>query len=139
MIPAGTGNDFIKTTKTPKDPLEALAFILEHTARPIDIGRLNDRMFLNVCGTGYDVMVLDATVGDYEGDYRVGEHNSIPMLRMMEKSFRTLEICDDKTLIVLDHIARTLHKPHDELCRQVQGDGYLPAYDGMRLSVQAKV
>ena len=90
-------------------------------------------------GKRYDVMVLDATVGDYEGDYRVGEHNSIPMLRMMEKSFRTLEICDDKTLIVLDHIARTLHKPHDELCRQVQGDGYLPAYDGMRLSVQAKV
>ncbi len=59
MIPAGTGNDFIKTTKTPKDPLEALTFILEHTARPIDIGRLNDRMFLNVCGTGFDVMVLD--------------------------------------------------------------------------------
>ena len=59
MIPAGTGNDFIKTTGTPKDPMAALDFILTHKPRPVDIGRLNDRMFLNVCGTGFDVMVLD--------------------------------------------------------------------------------
>gem|GEM_PF-6633654 len=59
MIPAGTGNDFIKTTRTPAKPLAALDFILSHAPRPVDIGRLNDRMFLNVCGTGFDVTVLD--------------------------------------------------------------------------------
>ena len=59
MIPAGTGNDFIKTIGTPAKPLAALAFILDHKPRPVDIGRLNQRMFLNVCGTGFDVTVLD--------------------------------------------------------------------------------
>lgn len=59
VIPAGTGNDFIKTVALPKKPMDALNFILTHTPRPVDIGRLNDRFFLNVCGTGFDVTVLD--------------------------------------------------------------------------------
>lgn len=62
IIPAGTGNDFIKTVALPKKPLEALNFILTHPARPVDVGGLNDRLFLNVCGTGFDVTVLDYTL-----------------------------------------------------------------------------
>lgn len=61
IIPAGTGNDFIKTVGIPKRPMEALDFILTHDARPVDVGGLNDRLFLNVCGTGFDVTVLDYT------------------------------------------------------------------------------
>lgn len=62
IIPAGTGNDFIKTVSIPKKPLEALDFILTHEPRPVDVGGLNDRLFLNVCGTGFDVTVLDYTL-----------------------------------------------------------------------------
>lgn len=62
IIPAGTGNDFIKTTGTPAKPLDALDFILKGTPRPVDLCSLNDRMFLNVCGTGFDVTVLDNTL-----------------------------------------------------------------------------
>lgn len=62
IIPAGTGNDFIKTVSLPKKPLEALDFILTHEPRPVDVGGLNDRLFLNVCGTGFDVTVLDYTL-----------------------------------------------------------------------------
>lgn len=61
IIPAGTGNDFIKTVGIPGKPLEALEFILNHPARPVDVGGVNDRLFLNVCGTGFDVTVLDYT------------------------------------------------------------------------------
>lgn len=59
IIPAGTGNDFIKTLKIPRDPVEALKFILITKPRPVDVGKLNERIFLNVCGTGFDVTVLD--------------------------------------------------------------------------------
>ncbi|MBQ8537600.1 MAG: diacylglycerol kinase family lipid kinase [Clostridia bacterium] len=59
LIPAGTGNDFIKTAKISKDPLAALNFILTHEPRNVDTGKLNDRLFLNVCGTGFDVLTLD--------------------------------------------------------------------------------
>ena len=62
IIPAGTGNDFIKTVSITKKPMEALEFILTHDARPVDVGGLNDRLFLNVCGTGFDVTVLDYTL-----------------------------------------------------------------------------
>ena len=61
IIPAGTGNDFIKTVGLPTKPLDALDFILSHNPRPVDVGGLNDRLFLNVCGTGFDVTVLDYT------------------------------------------------------------------------------
>ncbi|MBR2823895.1 MAG: diacylglycerol kinase family lipid kinase [Clostridia bacterium] len=59
VIPAGTGNDFIKTAKIPKDPMEALNAALTGTAAPVDMGRLGEGSFLNVCGTGFDVTVLD--------------------------------------------------------------------------------
>ena len=59
IIPAGTGNDFIKTIGIPKDPLAALEAALNGKPAPIDMGRLNDGSFLNVCGTGFDVTVLD--------------------------------------------------------------------------------
>jgi len=59
VIPAGTGNDFIKTIGIPKDPLAALETALNGEAKPTDMGWLNDSSFLNVCGTGFDVTVLD--------------------------------------------------------------------------------
>lgn len=62
IIPAGTGNDMIKTVSIPKKPLEALDFILTHEPRPVDVGGLNERLFLNVCGTGFDITVLEYTL-----------------------------------------------------------------------------
>lgn len=59
IIPAGTGNDFIKSLQSPKKPMEALEFILNNPPLPVDVGSLNDRFFLNCCGVGFDVCVLD--------------------------------------------------------------------------------
>lgn len=59
IIPAGTGNDFIKTVRIPKEPMAALEFVLTHTPRAVDIGSINQQHFLNVCGTGFDVTVLE--------------------------------------------------------------------------------
>lgn len=59
VIPAGTGNDFIKTLGLPKDPLAALDFVLAHPARDTDVGDVNGRLFLNEIGTGFDVTVLN--------------------------------------------------------------------------------
>lgn len=59
VVPAGTGNDFIKTLGVPRKPLPALEFILSHPARPTDVGEINGRVFINEIGTGFDVSVLD--------------------------------------------------------------------------------
>ena len=59
IIPAGTGNDFIKTLSIPREPATALEFALTHPAQPTDAGEINGQVFLNEIGTGFDVSVLD--------------------------------------------------------------------------------
>lgn len=59
VIPAGTGNDFIKVIGTPRKWQDALEYVLTHPAHPLDTGTINDSFFINVCGAGFDVMVLD--------------------------------------------------------------------------------
>lgn len=59
ILSAGTGNDFVKALNTPRKWKEAMDFILTHPPRPIDTGVMNDTFFINVCGAGFDVMVLD--------------------------------------------------------------------------------
>jgi phosphoribosyl 1,2-cyclic phosphate phosphodiesterase len=78
-----------------------------------------------------DMAVLDATCGDYEGDWRVGSHNSIPMIRMMLPSLRAWGVIHDETRIYLSHIAPKLHVSHDETVELVAKDGLLVAYDGL--------
>lgn len=82
-------------------------------------------------GKKYDVMILDATVGDTVGDYRIGEHNSIPMLRLMVPSFEPLEIADRNTQFIISHLAMCLHKSHERTQQLVEEDGFTVAYDGM--------
>ena len=58
-IPAGTGNDFLKSLRVPSDPEKALEHILAAPVRRIDVGVLNQALFANECGAGFDVAVLD--------------------------------------------------------------------------------
>ena len=82
-----------------------------------------------------DMLVLDATCGDYEGDYRIAEHNSIPMIRLMLPSFKKTGIINDDTKIYLSHIAPSLHKPHDEIQADVAKDGLIVAHDGLTVQL----
>lgn len=82
-----------------------------------------------------DLIVLDGTVGDYVGDYRMAEHNSIPMIRLMLPSLRKIGAIGDGTLIYLSHIARTLHTRHDELCTILARDGMHAACDGLEIKL----
>ncbi len=58
FVPCGTGNDFAKTLRLPKDPVQALLFQLDNPGRLIDCGMVNEHTFLNVAGTGFDIEVL---------------------------------------------------------------------------------
>lgn len=59
VIPAGTGNDFVKTIGVPQDPEKALERVLASEPQKTDMGEINGEMFLNEIGTGFDVSVLD--------------------------------------------------------------------------------
>jgi len=62
IIPAGTGNDFIKTVGIPNDPEIAAEILFKEKQKKVDIGLADGkRYFLNVSGTGFDVEVLKNT------------------------------------------------------------------------------
>lgn len=82
-----------------------------------------------------DVFIVDATCGDYVDDRRVGEHNSIPMLRLLLPSLKTLEIINDETKVFLTHVAPSLHKSHEETQEIVEKDGMNVAYDGLTIEL----
>ena len=75
IIPAGTGNDFIKTAGIPREPDRAMETILQRNTASVDMGTLNDGSFLNVCGTGFDVTVLD-----YTEKFKTRFHGLLPYL-----------------------------------------------------------
>ncbi len=78
----------------------------------------------------FDIMVLDCTMGDYVGDYRIFEHNSISTLRQMLPTFKNEKIITEKTKVIFSHIAPSLHKPHNELVNIARELCAEVAYDG---------
>ncbi|MFN8096301.1 MAG: diacylglycerol kinase family protein [Vicinamibacteria bacterium] len=70
LVPGGTGCDLAKTIGVPPRDIHACCrIILAGHTRTIDVGRIEDRHFLNIAGFGYDVAVLEDSwsVGYLEG------------------------------------------------------------------------
>ncbi len=58
VIPAGTGNDFIRMLGIPGNPMQAIDTLLDGTTRTIDLGQVeDDRCFVNGLGIGLDAQV----------------------------------------------------------------------------------
>lgn len=58
IIPAGTGNDFVRSIGIERDFISALNVVIEGKYELIDIGEVNDRFFLNVVSFGIDSDVV---------------------------------------------------------------------------------
>jgi diacylglycerol kinase (ATP) len=58
VIPAGSGNDFIKMLNLPLDLNSAIQVIKNNEIMWVDIGRVNDRYFPNGMGIGFDAVVV---------------------------------------------------------------------------------
>lgn len=80
----------------------------------------------------FNLMVFDCTVGDRD-DWRLFEHNTIPMLRIMIEGIKTADILDDNGMLVASHLARTLHSSHEETKKILEEIDMITAHDGMKL------
>jgi len=70
LVPGGTGCDLAKTLGIPpRDVGACCRIVLAGETRTIDVGRIEDKHFLNIAGFGYDVAVLEDSwsVGYLEG------------------------------------------------------------------------
>lgn len=78
----------------------------------------------------FDVMVLDCTVGDMD-DWRMFEHNTIPMLRMMMREIQNQKLVSQNGVVIASHMAKTLHSSHEETAEILKKFGMAAAFDGM--------
>lgn len=57
IVPMGSGNGYARSLGLPRDPAAALHLALEGTPRRMDVGYLNERLFLGTAGIGFDARV----------------------------------------------------------------------------------
>ena len=61
LVASGTGNDFAKTVGIPAtDPAAMAQLAIDGPDERIDMGRMGDRLFLNIAGFGFDASVARA-------------------------------------------------------------------------------
>lgn len=57
VVRAGNGNDFARAQGIPKDVEKALNLISQGKIEPVDLGKVNDRVFVNAFGVGFDAKI----------------------------------------------------------------------------------
>jgi len=59
VVPMGSGNGYSRSLELPRGAEEALRVALTGASRSMDVGYLNDRLFLGTAGIGFDARVAD--------------------------------------------------------------------------------
>ncbi len=59
IIPAGTGNDFSRSLNIPFDVEDAIKTLINGKVTSIDLGRLEDRHFVNFSSVGLDALIVE--------------------------------------------------------------------------------
>lgn len=86
-------------------------------------------------GIHLDGMAIDATIGDgHAGDYRIFEHNSIPMIRIMVETMTKTGLLKPEAPVFLTHMARTLHGTQKEVEDGVCAP-FVVCFDGMEAEI----
>jgi diacylglycerol kinase (ATP) len=97
VIPAGTGNDFAKTLGTDGESIGIVARkSVESATSRVDVGRVEDTFFLNSCGFGFDVAVLQGL-----GDVRWLKGNAVYLYAALSQllQFRGLHVTVESTAL----------------------------------------
>ena len=83
-----------------------------------------------------DAVVLDATVGEDAGNFRIGTHNSIPMLRIINAALLQNGIMDENGKRIASHIAPPVYKMTRAEIEKALGElGMITAYDGFEIEI----
>ena len=82
------------------------------------------------------MVIWDATNGETTGDWRIFEHNSVDMVRLMMQTLRREAVVDAATRVYLTHLARTLCAPHVEMSERLAAEGLQVAHDGLQVYLE---
>ena len=106
ILPLGTANDFAKFLGIPNKVEDALERILKFNPKPIDLGKVNDKYFVNVASTGLLTDVsqktdvnLKNTIGKLA--YYLKGLEEIPNFRKLKVKITTDEMVYDDTMYLI--------------------------------------
>ncbi|MBQ2273498.1 MAG: hypothetical protein II337_08565 [Clostridia bacterium] len=83
----------------------------------------------------FDAVILDATVGDDAGNFRIATHNNIAMIQILTLALRQNEMLTENALLIATHFAASCYpkdRSHDEIFAEL---GMLAAADGRIIEV----
>ena len=66
--------------------------------------RCDTWQYMRKNGIVFTAMILDSTVGELPGNFRIGEHNTIPMLRLLVAAMRESGVLPPKATLIANHI-----------------------------------
>ncbi|MFH1964275.1 MAG: MBL fold metallo-hydrolase [Acidobacteriota bacterium] len=125
-----------KVSSSPESPLHFLFSVPgKNFLYALDCSWLSTAAWRAIMNLQLDAIVWDGTIGDLPGDHRIFEHNSIPVIRLMNQTLQANGVYADSSRIILSHLARTMHPEHRELARNLGKEGMEPAYDGMVVKI----
>ena len=83
-----------------------------------------------------DCVVYDTTVGEDGGNFRLGSHTSIPMLRIIVSAFRQNNVIAPDGKFIASHIGQHIHSVDMDETERILGEfGVIMARDGLELDV----
>lgn len=83
-----------------------------------------------------DAVILDATVGDDAGNFRIGTHNSIPMLKIINAALTQNNIMDENAPRIANHIADSVYKmSKGEVKAALAEIGMIATDDGLEIEI----
>lgn len=92
--------------------------------------------YLRKRGTVFTAMILEATVGELPGNFRIGTHNTVPMLRLLIAALRENGMLPPKATLIADHIGvppyNSLKKGDYGLLTEL---GMIVASDGLTVEI----
>ena len=83
-----------------------------------------------------DCAVFDTTCGEQPGNFRIGTHNTIPMLRLLVEAFKENGVIVEGGRFIASHIGPHIHAvPAEETARILAEFGVDMAYDGYETEI----
>ena len=83
-----------------------------------------------------DGAVFDTTCGEQPGNFRIGTHNTIPMVRLLVEAFKENGVIKEGGTFLATHIGPHIHAvPAEETARILAEFGVTMAYDGFEIEI----
>lgn len=78
----------------------------------------------------FDAVILDSTVGDDAGNFRIGTHNNYAMQKLLILALRQNGMITDQSLLIATHVAKSCHSNKRPLEEVFEEMGMTLAFDG---------